>query len=773
MSGSSFRRLPCVIAVAMLTLVLGAAPASATLGPWGGQLSFHPSLPAAPPPKVTASPATNLLDRQLTRVRAAGFNPGSNVVVQECKVKVPPTSDPAFCDRGTSQFTRADFTGAVDASIPVHRVVRVANGRADCVTTPNGCEARVMATAYYGDPVPGGESGAASIAFDPSVAPPPPPSLAVDPTTGLADGQVVHVTGAGFTPGAEVAVLQCRGEVAKTRSPNDCDFNTLRFVPAGATGAFATDLTVHARLSTGTGTVDCVTATLKCVVNAAAINDFNESAAVSVSFTGTAPPPPPPATVAVAPSTGLVDRQFVQVTGSGFPADNSVEIVECKAKNPPSDDFALCDFSASTYSYADGTGHTSAALTVKRVITIKQVRVDCALAASGCEVRAIPYAGTPARAPIAFDPSQPPPPAPTVVALPNQALVDRQQIDVDGAHFTPNTQVGVIECRGDAVSPTGAGCDFSTLRYAPTDGSGAFATALSVRRVLHTSTGRYDCALEAKGCTAGAGTLSNYGENASAPLTFDPAVPAQRSTLAATPGTGLVDRQLVRVTGTKWTPLTTLFVQQCKVKDPPTRDPRYCDPSTTTLTQADIGGGINVTTEAHRTIFTVNGRVDCATTANGCQLRATTGYPYGGSSTGDTAVANLAFDSSVAPPGPPGVRVEPGQLADHQLAFVLGSNLPPGAYLEVEECRSGFDGRWCDESTAQFVRTDIAGGFGIAVGVKRTLATESGAVDCLQGFGCEMRASLQSTAFPGGGTVILPGPGWSWLPSGTALPPPG
>src|SRR5438067_1150585 len=162
MSGSSFRRLPCVIAVAMLTLVLGAAPASATPGPWGGQLSFHPSLPAAPPPTVTASPATNLLDRQLTRVRATGFKPGSNVVVQECKVKVPPTSDPAFCDRGTSQFTRADFTGAVDASIPVHRVVRVANGRADCVTTPNGCEARVMATAYYGDPVPGGESGAAS-----------------------------------------------------------------------------------------------------------------------------------------------------------------------------------------------------------------------------------------------------------------------------------------------------------------------------------------------------------------------------------------------------------------------------------------------------------------------------------------------------------------------------------------------------------------------------------------------------------------------------------
>ena len=235
-------------------------------------------------------------------------------------------------------------------------------------------------------------------------------------------------------------------------------------------------------------------------------------------------------------------------------------------------------------------------------------------------------------------------------------------------------------------------------------------------------------------------------------------------------GTSLVDRQFVRVTGTKWTPLTGLFIQQCKVKDPPTRDPRYCDPSTTTQTQADIGGSVNVTTEVHRVIFTSNGRVDCATTPNGCQLRATVGYPYGGTSTGDTAVATHGFDSSVAPPGPPGVRVEPGQLADHQLAFVLASNLPPRAYVEVEECRTGFDDRSCDESTAQSVQTDIAGGFGIAVGVKRNLATAAGAVDCLQGFGCEMRVTVQGSAPPFGGGVVIAGSGSSWLPPGVAGP---
>ena len=377
--------------------------------------------------------------------------------------------------------------------------------------------------------------------------------------------------------------------MATNFNPNECDINTLQIVSGGANGTFTTPETVRSRLTTGTGVVDCVTATPRCVVVAASLNDFNDSAAAPLSFSGT-PPPPPPANLAVVPSTGLLDRQLVQVTGSGLPANNSLQIVECKKKSPPSDDPALCDFSAAAYSNVDASGHLSASLSVKRVITIKQVRVDCALAASGCEVRAVPFAGSPARAPIAFDPSQPLPPAPTLVVRPNQALVDRQRIDVDGAHFTPNTQVGVIECRGDAVSSTGAGCDFSTLRYAPTDGSGAFATSLNVRRVLQTSTGRYDCALQAKGCTVGAGTLSNYGENATASLTFDPAVPAQRSTLAATPGNSLLDRQFVRVTGTKWTPSTGLFIQQCKVKDPPTRDPRYCDPSTTTLTQADIGG---------------------------------------------------------------------------------------------------------------------------------------------------------------------------------------
>jgi hypothetical protein len=566
-----------------------------------------------------------------------------------------------------------------------------------------------------------------------------------------------------------VGILECPG-LAGTFNPSACDVNTLHFVPADATGAFTTSATVRARLSTSSGSVDCVTATPKCILGAASLNDLSASAAAALSFSGTAPPPPPPASLTVAPSTGLLDRQLVQVTGSGLPPNNSVQVVECKRKSPSSDDPALCDFSAAVYSEVDGSGHLGASLSVKRVITIKQVRVDCALAASGCEVRAVPFVGPPARAPIAFDASQPPPPAPTLVARPNQALIDRQSIDVDGAHFTPNTQVGVIQCRGDNVSPTGAGCDFSTLRYAPTDGSGAFATSLNVRRVLQTSQGRYDCALQAKGCTVGAGTISNYGENATASLTFDPAVPAQRSTLAATPGTSLVDRQFVRVTGTKWTPLTGLFIQQCKVKDPPTRDPRYCDPSTTTQTQADIGGSVNVTTEVHRVIFTSNGRVDCATTPNGCQLRAVVGYPYGGTSAGDTAVANLGFDSSVAPPGPPGVRVEPGQLADHQLAFVLASNLPPRAYVEVEECRTGLDDKSCDESTAQSVQTDIAGGFGIAVGVKRNLATAAGAVDCLQGFGCEMRVTVQGSAPPFGGGVVIGGPGSSWLPPGVAGP---
>ena len=52
--------------------------------------------------------------------------------------------------------------------------------------------------------------------------------------------------------------------------------------------------------------------------------------------------------------------------------------------------------------------------------------------------------------------------------------------------------------------------------------------------------------------------------------------------------------------------------------------------------------------------------------------------------------------------------------------------------------------------------------------MKRQLATAAGAVDCLQGFGCEMRVTLQSRLI---GVVIGGGPG-SWLPPGVAVPPP-
>src|SRR5258708_34235682 len=67
------------------------------------------------------------------------------------------------------------------------------------------------------------------------------------------------------------------------------------------------------------------------------------------------------------PNTGLVDFQSVTVTGSGFPADTQLGLVQCTvgATNPITD----CDLSFVQFPTTDGSGNYSTPFTVERLIT--------------------------------------------------------------------------------------------------------------------------------------------------------------------------------------------------------------------------------------------------------------------------------------------------------------------------------------------------------------------------------------------------------------------
>ena len=93
-------------------------------------------------------------------------------------------------------------------------------------------------------------NGATPLVIDPNLPPAPPPSFVVAPTFELVDGQVLTVHGTGFSPDAQVAMVQCRAG-ADDSTGQACDLSkTLRFVTANDDGAFDTTFTVSRVLNT-------------------------------------------------------------------------------------------------------------------------------------------------------------------------------------------------------------------------------------------------------------------------------------------------------------------------------------------------------------------------------------------------------------------------------------------------------------------------------------------------------------------------------------------
>ena len=61
-------------------------------------------------------------------------------------------------------------------------------------------------------------------------------TVTVDPSTGLADGQPVTITGEGFDPNVSVGTAECTAAVATSRNTNDCDLSNSRTVQADSSG---------------------------------------------------------------------------------------------------------------------------------------------------------------------------------------------------------------------------------------------------------------------------------------------------------------------------------------------------------------------------------------------------------------------------------------------------------------------------------------------------------------------------------------------------------
>lgn len=168
---------------------------------------------------------------------------------------------------------------------------------------------------------------------------------------------------------------------------------------------------------------------------------------------------------------GVQDGDTTTVTGTGFPANSPVVVVECSAAADP----ASCQVSsANTSATTDASGNFT--LTGYVVHTGAIGNGTCA-AGGTCYVNAT----TNPNAPDTTNSGGGPFTVDRLQIAPRTGLKDRQLVNLTGGGFSPNATVYVSECTSADPSKATQACDFNHIKTISTDANGAFpATSFQV-----------------------------------------------------------------------------------------------------------------------------------------------------------------------------------------------------------------------------------------------------------------------------------------------------
>ncbi|GGP32280.1 neocarzinostatin apoprotein domain-containing protein [Streptomyces melanogenes] len=155
------------------------------------------------------------------------------------------------------------------------------------------------------------------------------PTLKVDRTTGIRDGDIVSFQITGGPPKEYVWVEQC---VATSGGGTACDENTARQFRVYPDGTYQlSPKKLYARLDTPAGATDCRTATAanRCLL-ALTDNAGTVLTTVPLRFLPLAPLEAPP-TLRATPNGGLTDGQSVHLGGQRYEPQYHIPILECLA----------------------------------------------------------------------------------------------------------------------------------------------------------------------------------------------------------------------------------------------------------------------------------------------------------------------------------------------------------------------------------------------------------------------------------------------------------
>lgn len=145
------------------------------------------------------------------------------------------------------------------------------------------------------------------------------PTITLSPDIGLTYGQVINLSGSGFTAGASLIAVECNGQA---KGVAGCDTSAIEPITVTSSGTFTASFSVITG-TIGDGTCGTSAADSLCFV---AIGTTSDALVVDASIAFAGGPG-----VSLTPSTGLSNSQSVTVAGTGFTAGDTVYAVECLA----------------------------------------------------------------------------------------------------------------------------------------------------------------------------------------------------------------------------------------------------------------------------------------------------------------------------------------------------------------------------------------------------------------------------------------------------------
>jgi hypothetical protein len=260
---------------------------------------------------------------------------------------------------------------------------------------------------------------------------------------------------------------------------------------------------------------------------------------VALGPPGAAQPAPPGPTVSVTPSSGLVDFQFVRVTGSGFEPNALLEYFECRGGAVSEAD---CDGFNADFVDADGAGNVDFTIPIDaRIYLPDGTEVDCRTDPAGCEIGVgfMLDADEWPEAALGFDPAAPLRPVVTATADPSTGLRDGDVVALHGENLSFREEAFAFLCAVGDAAP-GERCDIDRLVRGVPDQDGSVDLALEVHHRFDAPlAGTVDCTVAPGGCQIVV-SWSFFGppdRRASVPVSFAEKPPPTSTTVPTTTST--------------------------------------------------------------------------------------------------------------------------------------------------------------------------------------------------------------------------------------------